>query len=100
MRNTLTSLIESIPSTGEWGPIAIRLLEIKKGHQLASLGMSFSSFITELAHKRGKTESTYWRLAKAGEVYSKIRNALDPKGMELPELTDPAVLATPESLAI
>ena len=100
MRNWLTDLIDSIPIEGGWGPVAARLVEIKSGREVDRFGRSFSFFIKELAKARGKTESTYWRLVKAGEIYVQTRNSSVPQGSELPELTDPAIMATPESIEI
>lgn len=96
----LSDLIACIPASGDWGKIAAELLKIKNGNQLDRFNVSFSFFIAQLAKSREKTESTYWRLVKAGEVYSAIREKLDPIGKELPDLAGESVKATPESLEI
>jgi hypothetical protein len=97
---SLSALISCIPESGDWGKIASELLRIKGSNQLSRINVSFSFFVSQLAKSRGRTESTYWRLIKAGEVYSAIREKLDPLGKELPDLIGESVKATPESLEI
>ncbi|HEX7362143.1 MAG TPA: hypothetical protein VF283_16760 [Bryobacteraceae bacterium] len=96
----MAKLIESVPTGGKWGTVAARLLEIKCGCDRGPFEFSFSSFINELSKDRAKTKSTFWRLVRAGEAYRDTRDLFGSNGTELPELIDPAILATPESIEI
>ena len=100
MQDSLLSLFASIPTEGGWGIISSKLIEIKNGSELRQAGVSFASFLKQLAAERGKPQSTFWRLVKAGEVYAATRSSLDSQAREFPDLTSEEILATPESIEI
>jgi hypothetical protein len=85
----------------KWGVLAAYLIEIERRSSELPGGQSMTSWINAYAEKSKRKASTLWRLLGAGKYYRELREELlESSGISLPELTDSALVATPESLEL
>jgi hypothetical protein len=57
-------------------------------------------WIRDYAKQTSRQPSTLWRLLAAGKYYLELREEFEKDGVSLPDLEDPAIAASPESLEI
>lgn len=86
----------SIP---KWGVMADYLIEIEQYLELTQR-QSMTRWINDYSEKNKKQPSSIWRLLTAGKYYRELRGRFEVKGILLPDLTEPELMASPESLEI
>jgi hypothetical protein len=86
-------------SIQKWGVMADYLIEIEQYLEWTQR-QSMTSWINDYAEKNNKQPSSIWRLLTAGKYYRELRGRFEVKGILLPALTEPELMASPESLEI
>jgi hypothetical protein len=79
-----------------WGIGALELIRIKESGEAGS----FSQYIVELAAKRGKQKSTFYRLISTGRYYQQLYQEFGVQGECFPCLGDADVKASPGTLEL
>ncbi|WP_158793824.1 hypothetical protein [Granulicella sp. L60] len=86
-------------ATQKWGVMSSYLIEIEDSLRDSSAS-SMTVWIRSFARQTGMQPSTLWRLLTAGKYYRELRQEFEQVGVLLPDLGDPAIAASPESLEI
>jgi hypothetical protein len=73
---------------------------IKVEDSLRDSTTSSTTWIRSFASQSGMQPSTLWRLLTAGKYYRELQQEFEQGGVSLPDLEDPAIAASPESLEI
>ncbi len=85
--------------TQKWGVMSSYLIAIEDSLR-DSASSSMTIWIRRYAKQTGTQPSTLWRLLAAGKTYRELREECEQDGVSLPDLEDPAIAASPESLEI
>lgn len=80
----------------KWGVLAAYLIQV----ELLLKNQSMTSWLKEYAEETHRLPSTLWRLLGAGRYYRELQRKFEDHGISLPDLTDPALAASPESLEL
>lgn len=86
-------------SIQKWGVMADYLIEMEQ-YLARTQQRSMTGWVNNYAEKNNKQASSIWRLLTAGKYYRALRGKFERKGILLPDLTEPELMASSESLEI
>lgn len=87
-------------ASARWDDLAAYLLQTEIAESWRKTHASFSSWLADLAQSLGRSEATLWRALTAGRYYNTLRQVSKKRGIALPVLGAPQLMASPEAIEL